>query len=218
MSALPLFKRKTGVPHSRFCLFLHFFAHFCTFSRRGQALPRVHYMPKLKFAPFALFARFFIFPWARQKNVSIRFSHHSTFFCRCQYLCRKALHGRARWSVFARPLYELFSFAFPAFGSSRKSAHATFHFFAVPSLWSALFLFPFPLLCQIAAKKACSLMQWLTAPFFSPRLFPHKTIYRSPFPVYPFHLHAFAPLSAIQCPPALRSPARFRKTIMLLFL
>ena len=33
-----------------------------------------------------------------------------------------------------------------------------------------------------------------------------------------FHLHAFAPLSAIQCPPALRFPARFRKTIMLLFL
>ena len=102
MSALPLFKRKTGVPHSRFCpffaFFCTFFAHFCTFSRRGQALlsARVHYMPKLKFAPFALFARFFIFPWARQKNVSIRFSHHSTFFCRCQHLCRKALHGRAR--------------------------------------------------------------------------------------------------------------------------
>lgn len=81
-----------------FAFFCTFFAHFCTFSRRGQALlsARVHYMPKLKFAPFALFARFFIFPWARQKNVSIRFSHHSTFFCRCQHLCRKALHGRAR--------------------------------------------------------------------------------------------------------------------------
>lgn len=199
---------------------LPFFALFCTFARRGQAhlSARVHYMSNMTLTSFAPFAHFFL--WARQKNVSIRFAYHGIahFFITVNTYPEKPSTGGLADPSSPAPLYELFSFAFPAFGSSRKSAHAAFHFFAVPSLWSALFLFPFPLLCQIAAKKACSLMQWLTAPFFSPRLSPHKTIYRSPFPVYPFHLHAFAPLSAIQCPPALRFPARFRKTIMLLFL
>lgn len=211
-AALPFSNWKTGVCTPVFCPFLHLRAERTSPSLRACTL-YVEYDIDV----FCTFCPFFLMGKAKKCFYSFCLSWHSTFFYHCQHLSGKALHGRARWSVFARPLYELFSFAFPAFGSSRKSAHAAFHFFAVPSLWSALFLFPFPLLCQIAAKKACSLMQWLTAPFFSPRLSPHKTIYRSPFPAYPFHLHAFAPLSAIQCPPALRFPARFRKTIMLLF-
>ena len=58
--------------------FLPVFAFFCTFSRRGQAhlSARVHYMSNMTLASFAPFAHFFIFPWARQKNVSIRFAYH----------------------------------------------------------------------------------------------------------------------------------------------
>ena len=212
MSALPLFKRKTGVPHSRFCPFLPFFA-----PSRGEDKPfsprvyiicqnwSLHLLPLLPVFYFSLGS-------AKKCFYSFCLSWHSTFFYHCQHLSGKALHGRARWSVFARPLYELFSFAFPAFGSSRKSAHAAFHFFAVPSLWSALFLFPFPLLCQIAAKKACSLMQWLTAPFFSPLLFPHKTTAR----LFLYILSSTCICASerkTDAPPALRFPARFRKTI-----
>lgn len=90
MSALPLFKRKTGVSHSRFCPFLHLLHLLC--GEDKPISPRVYIicrnMPKLTFALFAPFAHIFHFSWARQKNVSFRFSYHSTFLCRCQHLYR----------------------------------------------------------------------------------------------------------------------------------
>ena len=66
------------------------------------------------FCTFCPFCPFFYFSLGSAKK----------FFCRCQHLCRKALHGRARWSASARPLFALFGSAFPAFDSSRKSALA----------------------------------------------------------------------------------------------
>ena len=119
-AALPFSKWKTefSLPFFYlFCLFLHLLAE-----RTSPPLRACTFYAEYDVAPFAPFAHILYFSWARQKNVSIRFAYRSTFFCRCQHLCRKVPHGRARWSASARPWYALFGSAFPAFDSSRKSA------------------------------------------------------------------------------------------------
>lgn len=213
-----LIQTKNGSLHSRF---LPFFAPsrglFCIFARRGQAhlSARVHFMPNMM---LHLLPIFLFFLGLGKKMFLFVLPIMAHFFAAVNTYAEKlSTGGLADPSSPARCT----SFSVSPFlhlAARGKVLMPLSIFLPCPFCGRHFFCFTFPLPCQIAAKKACSLMQWLTAPFFSPRLFPHKTIYRSPFPVYPFHLHAFAPLSAIQCPPALRFPARFRKTIMLLFL
>ena len=116
-AALPFSNWKTGVYTPVFCPFLHLCAERTSPSLRACTL-YVEYDIDV----FCTFCPFFLIGKAKKWFYSFCLSWHSTFFYHCQHLSGKALHGRARWSVFARPLYELFSFAFPAFASSRKSA------------------------------------------------------------------------------------------------
>ena len=75
--------------------FLPVFAFFCTFSRRGQALlsARVHYMPKLKLAPFAPFARFLFFLGLGKKMFPFVFPIIAHFFAAVNIYAEKLSTG-----------------------------------------------------------------------------------------------------------------------------
>lgn len=75
MSALPLFKRKTGVPHSRFCLFLHLFCPFLHLlaERTSPSLRACTLYAEADVCTFCTFCPYFSFPLGSAKKCFLSF-------------------------------------------------------------------------------------------------------------------------------------------------